>query len=215
MSFIGESNLTSLSYTVACNYLSTRMTKTCSASQSKFRVLTIKLQVYQPTRQCFSATLQALEGKQNLQCLQAFSIIIVFCFFENQNDKKSIVEFLSDIHCDLLQYAGELRKKRLTSILSAQYLTEEDLHFLRKGLKRLVVIPWLRQAVLVWFKWFLSCTSGLSELFNHFHYCLHIFLQPSSNFPTKMKLCFTWLCKSLEIPTQLIYCKCHVSPNGR
>ena len=191
MSFIGESNLTGLSCTVACNYLSTHMTKTCSAHQSKFRVLTIKLQVYPPTWECFSATLQTLQGKQSLQCLQAFSIIIVFCFFENQNDKKSIVEFLPDILCDLLQYAGELRKKRLTSILSAQYLTEKDLHFLSEGHKRLVMnmIARLRQAVLVLFKWFLSCTSGLSELFDHFHYCLCIYLQPSSNFPTRMKLC--------------------------
>ena len=30
--------------TVACNYLSTHLTKTCSAGQSKFKVLTIKLQ---------------------------------------------------------------------------------------------------------------------------------------------------------------------------
>ena len=32
------------SCTVACNYLSVRVTKTCPASQSKFKVLTIKLQ---------------------------------------------------------------------------------------------------------------------------------------------------------------------------
>ena len=30
-------------YTVVCNYLSTRVTKTCSVGQSKFKVLTIKL----------------------------------------------------------------------------------------------------------------------------------------------------------------------------
>ena len=32
------------------------------------------------------------------------------------NDEKSIEEFLSDIDCDLLQYAEELREKVLTFI---------------------------------------------------------------------------------------------------
>ena len=57
------------------------------------------------------------------------------------NDRKSIEEFPWDIDCDLLQYAGELRKKGFTSTLPAWYLTEEDLHF-------------LPDAVLVWFKGF-------------------------------------------------------------
>ena len=55
------------------------------------------------------------------------------------NDRKSIEEFLSDIDCDLLQYAGELRKKGFTSTVSVQYLTEEDLHFFPEGHKRLVL----------------------------------------------------------------------------
>jgi len=55
------------------------------------------------------------------------------------NDSKSIEEFLSDIDCDLLQYAGELRKKGFTSTLSARYLAEEDLDFLPEGHKRLVL----------------------------------------------------------------------------
>ena len=62
------------------------------------------------------------------------------------SDRKPIEEFLWDIDCDLFQYTGELRKKGFTSIilLSARYLTEEDLHFRP-----------------VWFK-------GLSELFDNF-----------------------------------------------
>ena len=55
------------------------------------------------------------------------------------NNRKSIEEFLSDIDCDLLQYAVELREKGFTSTLSVCYLTEEDLHFLPEGHKRLVM----------------------------------------------------------------------------
>ena len=40
------------------------------------------------------------------------------------NNRKSIEEFLSDINCDVLQYAGELRKKGFTSTLSARCLYE-------------------------------------------------------------------------------------------
>ena len=52
------------------------------------------------------------------------------------NDRKSIEEFLWDIDCDLLQYAGDLRKKGVTSTLSARFLAEEDLHFLPEGHRR-------------------------------------------------------------------------------
>jgi len=55
------------------------------------------------------------------------------------NDRKSIEEFLSDIDCDLFQYAGELRKKGFTSTVSVRYLTEKDLHFLPEGHRRLVL----------------------------------------------------------------------------
>jgi len=55
------------------------------------------------------------------------------------NDRKSVEEFLSDIDCDLLQYAGQLRKKGFTSTLSAWYLAEKDLCFLPEGHKRLVL----------------------------------------------------------------------------
>ena len=63
---------------------------------------------------------------------------------------------------------------------------------------------WLRymEAVLVWFKRFWSCTTGLSDLFDNFQYCLRIYLQPSSNFPLQMSASsITWLCKSLDSGT--------------
>ena len=85
--------------------------------------------------------MQTLEGKQSQSLLLSTRRgILSFAVFKiTMNDRKSIEELLSDIDCDLLQYAGELRKKGFTSTLSAWYLTEEDLHFLPEGHKRLVM----------------------------------------------------------------------------
>ena len=52
------------SITTACNYLSTGMTKICSASQSKFKVSKSNFKVYPPTLERFGTTPQTFEGKQ-------------------------------------------------------------------------------------------------------------------------------------------------------
>ena len=56
--------------------LSTRVTKTCSACQSKFKVLTIKFQSL-PVN-FFGSALQILEGKQSQQRVRAFLSFAVF-----------------------------------------------------------------------------------------------------------------------------------------
>ena len=54
----------------------------------------------------FDTTQQTPEGKQSqLTCSHILSFLKI-----RMNDKKSIEEILSDIDCDLLQHAGELRK---------------------------------------------------------------------------------------------------------
>ena len=125
------------------------MTKTCSAGQSKVKVLTIKLQslpshlvmIWHHLHKHLKGSKVSLFYYPTRMGILSFVVLKI-----TMKDRKSIEEFLWDIDCDLLQYTGELRKKGFTSIilLSARYLTEEDLHFLP-----------------VWFK-------GLSELFNNF-----------------------------------------------
>ena len=180
--------------TVACNHLSTRMTKTCSTGQSKFKVLTNKLQSLPAHLVTFWRHLRKhLKGSkvsgrdpfnQNFRKFRSktqwigsvqpekfrkngstfwggplFPVgpvgilvewiapslfyyptrtrILSFVALKiTMDDRKSIEEFLWDIDCDLLQYAGDLRKKGFTSTLSARYLTEEDLHFLPEGHRR-------------------------------------------------------------------------------
>ena len=76
--------------------------------------------------------LPTLHGKR--RCILSYAVLKI-----RMNDRKSKEEFLSDIDCDLLQCAGEIRKKGFTSTVSARYLTEEDLHFLPEGHKRPVL----------------------------------------------------------------------------
>ena len=158
------------------NVLSPRETKTCSAGQSKFKVLTIKLQILPAHLVTFWRHLRKHlnGGKVSLFYYPTRAGILSFVVLKiTMNDRKSIGEFLWDIDCDLLQYAGDLRKKAFTSTLSARYLTEEDLDFLPEGHKRLVMnmIARLRTPERVVVQRFWSCTPGLSELFDNFRYC--------------------------------------------
>ena len=77
-------------YTVACNYLSTRVTKTCSAGQSKFRVYSLTSAFWHHStntwREAKSATRTGILSFLKIRILM--------------NDKKSKEEFLSDIDCD-------------------------------------------------------------------------------------------------------------------
>ena len=108
-----------MSHTIACNYLSTHMTKTCSAGQSKFKVLTVKLQSLPAHLGTFWRCLRKHFKGNKVRHTGILSFVV---WKITMNNRKSIEEFLSDIDCDLLQYAGELRKKGFTSTLSAQYL---------------------------------------------------------------------------------------------
>ena len=96
------------------NVLSTRETKTCCAGQSKFKVLPIKPQSLRAHLVTFWRHLRKHlnGGKVSLFYYPTRAGILSFVVLKiTMNDRKSIGEFLWDINCDLLQYAGDLRKK--------------------------------------------------------------------------------------------------------
>ena len=53
--------------------------------------------------------------------------------------RKSIEDFLREVHEDLLIYAGELRSNGFTSTAGVEYLTENDLAVFPEGHKRLML----------------------------------------------------------------------------
>jgi len=108
-----------------------------TTGQSKFKVLTIKLQSLPTHLGTFwrhSANTWREAKSATRTGILFFAVLKI-----KMNDRKSREEFLSDIDCNLLQYLVELRKKEFTSTLSARFLVEEDLHFLPEGHKWLVL----------------------------------------------------------------------------
>ena len=84
-----------------------------SASFVIFKIQSLDNQTSKFTHPLGNVAPQVIEGKQSQQR------VLTFCLLQlkiRMNDKKSIKEFLSDIDCDLLQYAGELRKKGFLNI---------------------------------------------------------------------------------------------------
>ena len=121
---------------VVCKYLSTRVTKTCSAGQSKFKVLTIRLQSL-PAHLGFwrHSTNTWREAKWAMRtCILSFLKIRI-------NDRKSVKEFLSDIDCDFLQYVEKVHLKIVCLVSGG--LKKIYLHFLSEaGRKRPVLNIW-------------------------------------------------------------------------
>lgn len=98
-------------HTVACNYLSTRVTNTRSLGRSKFKVS----KFIHPLWNVLAPLCKTLHANQSQQRVRA---VYLFAFLQiRMNDRKSIGDFcpISSI-CDLLQCAGELRKKHLNSV---------------------------------------------------------------------------------------------------
>ena len=118
---------------------------------------------------------QTLEWGQSPSLLLSNSCgNFVFCSFENYNERQEIDRGIS-VRYQLWPFTicRGLKEERFTSTLSARYLTEEDLHFLPEGPKKLVMnmIARLRTPERVVVQRFWSCTPGLSELFDNFRYC--------------------------------------------
>ena len=111
--------------TVACNQLSTRVTKTCSAGQSKFKVLIIKLQSLPAHLGTFwrHATSTWREAKSATPRILSFMKIRI-----KESNRGISVGFL-------LWYftiCRRIKEKVFTSTLCARYLAE-DLHFLSES----------------------------------------------------------------------------------
>ena len=109
--FITTKSLNDLN-TVACNYLFTHVTKTCSAGQSTFRVLTIKLQ----SLRAHFGTFWRYSTNTYVKGRKVGNAYGHFVFFENQNEWWKINGWIS------VGYRG-----------SARALAEEDLHFLSES----------------------------------------------------------------------------------